>query len=459
MCRMPETAVLFGYNQNMTIRWLMICAAILALATPALAQSTPVDTLHGHFAAISAEDYPAADLYFSSAFRKAFKNEQRAEVDSYYLARKAQLDRGYEILEVMELADGDRETVRITVDFGDPVPDAPIGITERMYYYLIRQKVDPDAPLADGDNRAWRIDIFDALSYDTLADARRRPYLYTNESWDDEGSRELRSRQGIFRIQYALNRYYEDHGQFPFRLRGRDNRRDELISGGYIYERYPENGFNGQPMEAVEFGKKSSGDFAYYSVDADGDGQREGYWLLLHGKSRDAAYFEHHDAIYILGSTAGTQAELAGAFSQYWVDRGSEYLVLSPYLLLSEPLETGSLIDPLHPTVAPGGELPEVPTAPAESADLKPISPADGSPAPVVTDTPVDQPGIAVEDILVEGELPNAIDILTQALAFETVAAVREVADSLAGSEQPGEAPLELKPVKPEKLKVYHYGF
>jgi len=460
---MQKTRPLFGYNQDMQFRWLVVCAVALALASPAWAQSSPEDTLHGHFAAILAGEYTDADQYFSSAFKRAFKNQQRAQVDTYYRSRVEQLKFGYEILEVMELADEDHETVRITVDFGDPLPDEPIGITIRLYYYLINQKVDPDSPLAGPDKRAWRIDIFDALSYDTLAEARRRPYLYTKESWDDDESRELKSRQGLFRIQLALSRYYEDKGQFPFRLRGSNNRRDELISGGYIMERYPSNGFNGEPMEAVEFGKKSSGDFAYYSIDADGDGHREGYWLLLHGKSKASFYYSDHDSVYILGSASGTQTDLAEQFTQFWVDRGSEYLVINPVMLLLEtPEPTGSWIDPLHASVTADDQVPAAPDT-AETASLKPVG---GDGAPAVIDTPVDQPGIAVEDVLLdtpEPQIPSVMEILTKAFALKTAQAVMLNAEVLTGgiasTDGATDPPLILPVGKREKLKVFHYGW
>ncbi|MEZ5339420.1 MAG: hypothetical protein R3F46_14310 [bacterium] len=293
-------------------------ALLLFRPVQALAQTGPEAVVSGHFAAITAQEYAQADGYFSREFRSAFKADI-ARMNAYYLARAAQIARGYEIRDVSPLSDADRETVRVTVDFADANPDDGSDITERIYYYLIRQNsTDPDAY----EGKAWRIDIFDALSFDSLADARRRPYLYTGQEWDEFASRELIARQGLFRIQMALESFHQEHQSYPFRLLGDDNRRDELINANKLGATYPPCGFNDRPMRSVQFEEKSSGDFSYYGLDADADGVNEGYWLLLHGRDENGFYFEGRDTIYVLSEQAGlTQREQAEGFAAWWEAR------------------------------------------------------------------------------------------------------------------------------------------
>src|SRR5207237_199327 len=125
-------------------------------------------------------------------------------------------------------------------------------------------------------------EIYDALRYGTLAEARRRPYLYTSEAWPEDASRELIARQGLFRIQWALSSYFAVHGAYPGVLVGGGNAGDALLKEKEL-PAYPQNGFAARPMQNVDVGYASPGDFAYYAVDADGDGKAEDYWLLLHG--------------------------------------------------------------------------------------------------------------------------------------------------------------------------------
>jgi hypothetical protein len=180
---------------------------------------------------------------------------------------------------------------------------------------------------AAADGQAWRIDIFDALRYDTLAEARRRPYLYTKDAWPEDEGRELRSRQGLFRIQWALTSYFTEHGAYPATLQGGEDKNEPLIAGGFLPGAYPVNGFGARPMQAVEFNASSAGDFTYYALDADGDTQHEGYWLLLHGAQSERNYFAGHDAIYIAsGDASQDQTQLANAFAQYWNARTGETL-------------------------------------------------------------------------------------------------------------------------------------
>ena len=62
----------------------------------AWADEGPAAAVTAHFAAIEAQDYTAADKWFSVAFLKAFKPDV-AKLNEYYLARTAQLARGYDV--------------------------------------------------------------------------------------------------------------------------------------------------------------------------------------------------------------------------------------------------------------------------------------------------------------------------------------------------------------------------
>ena len=217
--------------------------------------------------------------------------------------------------------------MRVTVDFRDPRLDPVAFVSERFHYYLIREKVEPRTPLRDRDSMAWRIDIYDALEYGTLAEARRRPYLYTEDMWPEDAGRELKAQQGLYRVQQALEACFAQQGSYPLRLLGEDNRRDELIVGDHLAERYPPCGFADRPMRSVEFGEKSSGDFSYYSFDADADGEPESYQLLLHGKVAEHFLFDGHDSILILGSGyRGEQPALAREFAAWWERQEGERL-------------------------------------------------------------------------------------------------------------------------------------
>lgn len=372
---MCTAAARLGYNlarmlyrrQTCYASMLAMVGALLLIAAPARAQESDAiaDAVRGHFEAILAEEYVAAGQYFSAAFRHAFWNEERATIDEYFVRRREQLSAGYQILDVRKLADPQHLAMRVTVEFADPEADAPVTIAERMHYYLIHEKAEPDTPLIDRDGWAWRIEIYDALSYDTLAEARRRPYLYTTEMWPEDESRELISRQGLYRIQQALERFYSARGQYPFRLLGGDNRRDELIGGGFLLGQYPRSGFGNRPMKAEEFGKKSSGDFAYYSLDDNGDGLREGYWLLLHGKVPAAFYFEGYDTVHLLSNVDGTQPQLAQRFAAFWPERAGEQLTLTAPLLTQLGTE-------LQLAAVPAAEPP---APPAEEATTVPVEP------------------------------------------------------------------------------------
>ena len=428
---------------------ILLAACLLALPAMALAQTTPEDAVRGHFAAIAAEDYLAADQYFSAAFQRAFKPDVSA-LNAYYLARFEQVSRGYQILAIEPLADEQVQADVLTVEFADTHPEAPVGVTERIYYYLLREKVAESAPGRDSDGYAWRIDIFDSIKFATLAEARRRPYLYTKEAWPEAGSSELRSEQGLFHIQAALDSFYAENGQYPFRLLGGDNRRDELIAAGKLLGTYPQNGFANRPMRAVEFGERSSGDFSYYSVDAEGDGIREGYWLVLHGKVPEHYYFDNRDAIYLVNeSMAGSQFELAEQFATFWAARGGEQLAISQALIDrdSEVAAAAPLINPGVPDLtaeAAGEAAPPAETTP-EPAAAGTAPPAEGAPIPAES---VTAPA--------EGEEPSGTAESFPSIAGTLAEAVRAVAHRLLPVGPPS---LEYSAPSPEALTVRSFGF
>lgn len=301
---------------------LVACTALLAALTlphtVQAADAMPQEVVEAHFKAILAEDFKGADEYFTRAFRDAFGKEL-TRLNEYYIVRGMQLKGGYTFKEAVELGDTGKSTAVVVVEFGDPSEINPVLITERMYYYLSREKAKGFGVGRDG--QAWRIDIFDALRYDTLAAARRRPYLYTQQAWPEDAGRELRSRQGLFRLQLALTAYRDEHGSYPLQLAGGQDNSDPLLAGPYI-DAYPLNGFGERPMQHAVLDQRSPGDFAYYPVDAEGDGAAENYWLLLHGADSGGFYFLEHDIVHILSSLDGTQQELAYNFAGWWQARG-----------------------------------------------------------------------------------------------------------------------------------------
>ncbi|MCH7471822.1 hypothetical protein IIA79_02590 [bacterium] len=431
--------------------WLA-CIILLACATAAVAQDSPAGVVEAHFAAIAAENYVGADAYFSAAFLRAFKADV-SRLNEYYRTRREQISLGYQFLEPRTLDDEGKDTASVVVEFGDPRTDAIVTVTERMYYYLVRERAPPSSPGAGRDGYAWRIDIFDALAFESLADARRRPYLYTREAWPEDSGRELKSRQGLFRLQWALDAYFRDRGQYPFRLLGGKDRRDELISGGYLTGAYPPCGFADRPMRAVEFAERSSGDLSYYSVDADGDGRRESYWLLLHGKVKEHYYFERKDTVYILSAEVGSQAELAEGFARYWFSRMGKELEITGAVFPSEP--QGGLVPSLQQAGQAGlaelesveemGEAdsdePAMPGEPASTVELiEPITPVPGAVVPVADD----------------GDI-NAVASWARAVAMASLVAgsLSNRASELAFDE-PVRIPL---PAPGEMLKVFSYGF
>jgi hypothetical protein len=302
---------------------MVTCVLTLNIAQ---AQTGAADVVDAHFKAIAAEDYAGANSYFTESFLRAFNSDNQG-LREYYTARTQQVGPGWKVLETSSLSDEGREAAVVVVDFLDPRTEAPVMVSERMYYYLLRVPVKGKAFGVAADGKAWRIDIFDALRFGTLAEARRRPYLYTKDAWPEDEGRELRSRQALFRIQWALTQHFTDNGAYPAQLQGGTDMNEPLIAGGYLQAAYPQNGFTSRPVQAAEFNAKSPGDFAYYALDSDGDGKFEGYWLLLHGAISERNYFTGHDAIYIAsGDSSQDQTQLAGAFAAWWAQRSGEQL-------------------------------------------------------------------------------------------------------------------------------------
>jgi hypothetical protein len=352
----------------------------------AWADEGPAAAVTAHFAAIEAQDYTAADKWFSVAFLKAFKPDV-AKLNEYYLARTAQLARGYQIIETAAMNDPGHETAIVTVDFGDVITSEPLVVTERMYYYLVKEKA-LGGPGADAQGMSWRIDIFDALRFETLADARRRAYLNTGEAWVDQNTREMRSRQGLFRIQWALEQYYDKHGEYPARLLGGNNKRDALITGGQLKGEYPRNGFTDKAMKSVKVRDISNGDFSYVSIDSSRDGRPDGYWLLMHLKNPASYYYRGLDVVYILSSKAPmSQADLAKSFANYWKGASRETLVETGN---AESIEIqGGLVAPV---LAPAAGMAQPEPGAAEPQPEAPDGESGEATAVQVSDAPEDQP-------------------------------------------------------------------
>ncbi len=438
----------------------LACSLAVWLAVPLTASaqaSDPAEVVRAHFAAITAEDYTGADDFFSAAFIRSFKADVN-KLNYYYLVRQAQLAAGYEVTEVAPLADENHDTMLVVVEFGPINPDAFVTATERMHYYLIREKAPAAAPLRDSDGMAWRIDIFDALRFDSLADARRRPYLYTRDSWDDDTTRELRSRQGMYRVYLALESFKTAEGQYPLRLLGGDNRRDELIAGGYLQDRYPVGGFSDAPMTEYGVDRNHAGDFAYYSVDADGDGVREAFWLLLHGKDQTGFYYTDRDIIYIINHDYGPdQRALAEEFAGFWQQQRNETLALRniPWEQgLAQQLQgvAGAAADALERTngapvpieqlrpAFPGVIAPRAGAVPGAEHAQAPAAPAGG-----------DDPSGATPDIL-----EPVRDTLQASAVARQVAVQLAALAGLLRSAAPAAAPAAPEPA--EELEVHSYG-
>jgi hypothetical protein len=439
------------------LRWLAAVALLggLSLNARAAWALSPEETVRAHFAALQAKEFTSADQYFSAAFLAAFKPEV-AKLNEYYLARLRQLGPGYNITETIPLQDEDRQTARVAVEFNDPRQDAVVQLSERMYYYLVREKVEPGAPGRDAEGQAWRIDIYDALSYDSLADARRRPYLATKDAWPEDEGRELRSKQGFFRIQWALNDYFEREGQYPDKLRGADDRRDPLIKGGFLFEAYPVNGFSGGAMAVQEFEERSSGDFAYYPIDADGDGAAEDYWLLLHGKVEENYYFDGYDIVYIANSGQdGSQAELAQRYGIYWLEQQGDELLLTSAVAPFGDAEPSSMLPP-------AGTVAELQSRPQEEGDsvVDEEVLSQDSAAPLESEQPsydgTHRPTIAVSDVALlreeRGERGRVVTVYSPKALGELIGLL-----SMSRGSELLTAWKEAQP--PVKLRVHSYGW
>jgi hypothetical protein len=259
----------FGFTGRLIAAICLTLPLWLTAVFPVAAQS-PDDaalSVDAHLTAIKEQEYRAAESMFSESFRAAILPKVKF-VNSYLLEVLSAIGRGgWELSKPAALEEERFASVR--ADFDDV----------SIYYYLIRQ--------ANG----WRIEAFSEREYATMADGRRELYLFTNRDWNDDVSKELKCRASLYQIQRELEAYRDEKGEgfYPPVLRGGKSR-DALTTWGYfdMETGYPANYFTGRPMEAVDFPtglrKPSAGNFSYIPVDADGDGNIEGYYLAGWGK-------------------------------------------------------------------------------------------------------------------------------------------------------------------------------
>ena len=240
------------------------------------------DTIANHLDAITESDYALAESYFSRSFRAAILPKVKF-VNSYLLNTNALIRAGdYSVDEPVILEKP--EFARVRADFSEA----------RIFYYLIHE------------SGGWRIEAFSDGLFDSMADARRPLYLFTNRDWNDTASMELKCRASLYRIQRELEIYRDEKGDgfYPDRLRGGTGR-DALTIWEYfdIEEGYPLNYFTARPMKAVHFDKAKSGEFTYIPVDADDDGNIEGYFLVGWGEiDSQHAVFAGTRIIALLGA-------------------------------------------------------------------------------------------------------------------------------------------------------------
>jgi hypothetical protein len=300
------------------------------------------------------------------------------------------------------------------------------------------------------DGLAWRIDIFDAVRFDTLAEARRRPYLHTRQAWPEYEGRELRSRQGLFRLQWVLESYYDDHGYYPDKLHGGEDSRDALIKENYLTGSYPHCGFADRPMELVDFGERSSGDFTYYSADTDGDDQPEVYWLLLHGKIREHYYYTDYDITYVLSSVKGGQNELAEGFAAYILLEEGIILELTG---ASEPIvPRGALV----PTPEQAGLVEQDGAAAEPPVEIGTEPEAVKTLTPVVPGEPIDaleaDPAAAHRSWMLQLIPQLQRSMINRAKRLSDMPAVGDAVEDATSGQAASVQPLQ-------PLTVYHFGF
>jgi hypothetical protein len=257
-------------------------ALVVALSRPGFAApdaddaiDAAITTVAAHIDAIARADYDGAEAYFSESFRIAIK-PRVSFVNSYLLSTFEAIKVGdYSVLDAVALEKP--EYVRV---------DTYINGRSAFYYLVF-------------ESAHWAIELFSDEMHESLADARRELYLFTNRDWNDTGSKELKCRAALYRIQQMLELYKDEKGEgfYPPYLRGGMSR-DALTIWEYFNPEtgYPLNYFTNRPMEATAFGKPSPGDFAYLPIDTDDNGNVESYYLVGWGaeSSRYALYTSSH---------------------------------------------------------------------------------------------------------------------------------------------------------------------
>jgi hypothetical protein len=257
----------------------LLIVSVLLAAAPNRANAVDVsgasETVTSHLDAVARSDYDAAFARFDAAYRKVFA-ARVPEMRVYYDTLKELL----------------KAAPRIDAPVGVPPSGARVKVSfggYSRYYYLLKEGGE------------WKIDIFSDAEYESVADARREVFLNTVGDWNDDGSREMKAIQGLYRIQQGLESYRDSHnGRLPKSLLGGDSR-DALIFSGALKE-YPRNPFFKRSMKVTNFADRARGDLSYVPFDYAQDGFPRNYFLVLYGPVPSDEIFVDANIVYELNS-------------------------------------------------------------------------------------------------------------------------------------------------------------
>lgn len=139
-----------------------------------------------------------------------------------------------------------------------------------VYFYLIKSGI------------GWQIDIVRSDVKQSLSMARCEYYLGTKYDWRDDVSKTLRAVRVAYQVQQAIDTYTDRRGAEPARLYGLGQQNDPLIQVGLIKDRYPNNPFEGKPVQIYGLARKNPvGSMGYYKIAKENTSLR--YILVLYG--------------------------------------------------------------------------------------------------------------------------------------------------------------------------------